>query len=94
MTMPKLPFSLPDVVRYPLHTVVYLLLLYFVYKEFTKKDECADLRTINKAQATRIVTLEAKNDQLTYSVAVKSGVIDQLKLKKDSSNTTENENNN
>jgi hypothetical protein len=94
MTMPKLPFSLPDVVRYPLHTVVYLLLIYFVYIEFTKKDECADLRTNSIAQAARITTLETKIDQLTYSIAVKSGIIDQLKSKQDSSNIVKNENTN
>lgn len=91
--MPKLPFSLPDVVRYPLHTVVYLLLLYFVYKEFSKGDECADLRSNSIAQAARITTLENKIDQLTYSIAVKSGIIDQLKLKNDTT-TVNHENSN
>lgn len=84
--MPKISF--PDFVKYPLQAVTYVLLAYFIYKEFTfkEKDECADLRNINIAQAKRIVTLEDKNDNLTWSVAVKSGVISQLKSQKDSVN--------
>lgn len=85
MTMPKLPFSFPDFVRYPLHAVVYVLLAYFVYKEFTKTDECADLRTTVISQGNRIAKLEKDKDDLTWAIAVKSGVIDQLKSKRDSS---------
>ena len=93
MAIPKLPFSFPDVVRYPLHVVVYLLLSYFVYKEFTKKDECADLRTTSSLQAKRIEALESKIDELTYSIAVKSGVLEKIiKSKKDTSNNTNHEN--
>jgi hypothetical protein len=94
MTMPKLPFSFPDVVRYPLHAVVYLLLIYFVYKEFTKTDECSDLRANSLAQAKRIENLEQKIDQLTWSIAVKSGIINELKSKKDTSNSMNHENSN
>lgn len=92
MPIPKLPFSFPDVVRYPLHAVVYLLLTYFVYKEFTKKDACADLRVTADTQGKRILKLEKDKDELTWAIAVKSGIIDQLKSKKDSSNTRSNEN--
>jgi hypothetical protein len=84
MTMPKLPFSLADIVKYPLQVVVYLLLAYFVFKEFTSGHECDDLRVTVASQAKRIETLETKNDDLTWAVAVKSGVIDQLKSKQDS----------
>jgi len=91
--MPKLPFSLPDIVKYPLHVVVYLMLAYFCYKEFTpKKDDCGDLRAIVTTQGKRIETLENKNDNLTYSIAVKSGLIDKLKSQKDSTARGNNEN--
>lgn len=80
----KLPFAFPDFVKYPLQGMLYLLLGYFVYKEFTKKDECADLRVTNQAQAIRIVDLEQQKDDLTWAIAVKSGIIDELKSKKDS----------
>lgn len=89
----KLPFAFPDFVKYPLQGMLYLLLGYFVYKEFTKKDECADLRATNQAQSIRIVDLEQQKDDLTWAIAVKSGIIDELKSKKDSTTrTTKNEN--
>lgn len=94
MPIPNMPIKFPDFVKYPLHVVLYILLAYFVYKEFSKKDECADLRATTVAQAARITTLENKIDQLTYSIAVKSGIIDQLKSKKDTSNTNTNESSN
>ncbi|PRY51532.1 hypothetical protein B0I27_107118 [Arcticibacter pallidicorallinus] len=92
--MPKLPFAFPDFVKYPLQGMLYLLLGYFVYKEFTKKDECADLRVTVKAQALRIVEVEKRNDDLTWAIAVKSGIIDELRSKKDSTTKeSKNENN-
>jgi hypothetical protein len=84
MTVPKLPFSFPDFVKYPLQAVVYLLLTYFVFKEFTRGHECDDLRLANAALAKRVDKLEKDKDDLTWAVAVKSGVIDQLKSKQDS----------
>lgn len=84
MTIPN--FTLPNVVKYPLQTLLYILLLYFVYKEFTQKDECADLRAINIVQEKRIVALEKKVDDFTYAIAVKSGIINQLKSQRDSTN--------
>jgi hypothetical protein len=84
MTMPKLPFSLTDIVKYPLQVVVYLLLAYFVFKEFTSGHECDDLRAANTALSKRVDKLEKDKDDLTWAVAVKSGVIDQLKSKQDS----------
>jgi hypothetical protein len=84
MTMPKLPFSFADIVKYPLQAVLYLLLAYFVFKEFTSGHECDDLRITVASQAKRIDKLEKDKDDLTWAVAVKSGVIDQLKSKQDS----------
>jgi cell division protein FtsB len=84
MTIPKVPVSFPSFVKYPLQAVTYVLLAYFIYKEFTKKDECADLRAINTTLNKRVSTLEDKNDNLTWAIAVKSGVIEQLKTQKDS----------
>jgi hypothetical protein len=84
MTIPKVPISFPSFVKYPLQAVTYVLLAYFIYKEFTKKDECVDLRAINITLNKRVSTLEDKNDNLTWAIAVKSGVIEQLKTQKDS----------
>lgn len=90
----KLPFAFPDFVKYPLQGMLYLLLGYFVYKEFTKKDECADLRETVKYQSGRIEDLEQQKDDLTWAMAVKSGIIDELKSKRDSTTRrTKNENN-
>lgn len=84
MTMPKLPFSFPDFVKYPLQAVLFLLLLYFAYKEFDGKDECADLRAAGIVKDKRIETLEKKIDDYTWSIMVKDRAIKQLKFNKDS----------
>jgi hypothetical protein len=84
MTIPSLPFKFPDFVKYPLHAVVYLLLIYFVYKEFTKSDDCAELRKIIISQEARISKLEADKDNLTTSLLVKNGIIDGIKKATDS----------
>lgn len=84
MTIPKLPFSFSNLVKYPLQAVVYLLLSYFVFKEFTRGHECDDLRAANIALSKRVDKLEKDKDDLTWAVAVKSGVINQLKSKQDS----------
>ncbi|MEO6521107.1 MAG: hypothetical protein ABIN91_05490 [Mucilaginibacter sp.] len=84
MGIPKLPFSFPDFVKYPLQAVVYLLLAYFVFKEFTRGHECDDLRQANIVLSKRVDKLEKDKDDLTWAVAVKSGVINQLKSKQDS----------
>lgn len=94
MAMPKLP-TIPDIVKYPLQSVVYLLLAYFVFKEFTRTDPCADLRKSDQEKSKRIAILEEKVDQLTYAVAVKSGVLDRvIQQKKDSLNNVNHENSN
>ncbi|WP_219223368.1 hypothetical protein [Pedobacter antarcticus] len=92
MTIPKLPFAFPDFVKYPLHGLLYLLLLYFVFKEFTRGSECDDLRLTVEIQGKRIAKLEKDKDDLTWAIAVKSGIIDHLKSKKDSIKELKNEN--
>lgn len=78
--MPKFP----DFVKYPLHVVLYVLLGYFIYKEFTKKDECLELRKIIVTQETRITKLENDKDNLTTSLLVKNGIINEIKKSTDS----------
>jgi histidinol-phosphate/aromatic aminotransferase/cobyric acid decarboxylase-like protein len=75
MTVPKLPFSIPDIVKYPLQTVVYLLLAYFVFKEFTSKDECADVRAENAYLRTESIRDKADKSALTTALLVKNGII-------------------
>lgn len=72
--MPKLPFSLPDVVRYPLHAVVYLLLTYFVFKEFTRGRECDDLRTENQYLKGENAQYKADQSALTNALLVSQGI--------------------
>lgn len=91
MEIPKLP-TFPNFVKYPLQTLLYLLLAYFIYKEFNKKDECSDLRAAYVAQAKRIEALESKIDNLTWSIAVKSGIINELRSKQDTSKLKNDEN--
>lgn len=74
MTMPKLPFSLPDVVRYPLHVVVYLLLTYFVFKEFTRGSECDDLREEIKHYKGENAQYKANQDALTNALLISQGI--------------------
>lgn len=92
MGAPKLPFTFPVFVKYPLHAVLYILLAYFVFQEFNKKDDCDTFKETNKSQKERIDVLENKIDQLTWAVAVKSGVIDKLITQKDSTKAKNNEN--
>ena len=84
MTIPKMPFNFNAFVKYPLQGVLFILLLYFVYKEFTKNDACAELRTIIYAQEKRIAKLENDKDNLTNSLLVKNGIIDEIKKSTDS----------
>ena len=98
MSIPKLPISFPSFVKYPLHAVAYVLLTYFVYKEFTKSDPCSDLRESMKkqeerikAQDDRINVLEKFNRDLIQStdnfknaLLVKNGIIDRIQDKLDS----------
>lgn len=83
--MLKLPFKFPDFVKYPLHAVTYLLCIYFAYKEFTRGDECRDLRQTIEIQTARIDMLEttvANKDKeisdLVRNLLVKNGIIDRL----------------
>lgn len=78
--MPKFP----DFVKYPLHVVLYILLAYFIYKEFTAKDDCAELRKIVATQEARIAKLEGDKDNLTTALLVKNGIIDGIKRSTDS----------
>lgn len=71
----------------PIHAVAYVLLLYFVYKEFTETNKCKELETIvieYKAiidkQDQRIIALEKYIDirngvirEVTESLEVKGG---------------------
>ncbi|GAB1464116.1 hypothetical protein [Pedobacter sp.] len=84
MTIPKMPFNFNAFVKYPLQAVCFILLAYFVYKEFRKKDECSDLRSIISKQEKRIVKLESDKDNLTNSLLVKNGIIDEIKKSTDS----------
>lgn len=80
----KMPFNFNAFVKYPLQAVMFILLAYFVYKEFTKKDECAELRLIIKSQEARIAKLEGDKDNLTNSLLIKNGIIDEIKKSTDS----------
>lgn len=73
-----------DFVKYPLHVVLYLLLSYFIYKEFTNKDECVELRKIVLTQEGRIRKLENDKDELTNALLVKNGIFEQIKKNTDS----------
>lgn len=75
----------------PIHVVAYVLLLYFVYKEFTRGDECKDLRMIIEKQEKRISKLEEANEDLVQdnkdfvnALMVKNGIIDKVTTKLDS----------
>ncbi|QEL01145.1 hypothetical protein FKG96_10100 [Olivibacter sp. LS-1] len=95
MPVPKLPISFPSFVKYPLQAVTYLLLAYFVYKEFTQKDECKELREMNKILQKRVEYLEKQvsdqfkqMDDFKNALLVKQGVIDRVQTKLDSIKTT------
>ena len=59
----------------PIHVVAYVLLLYFVYREFNNKEDCgkvvAKYEKIIKSQDERITKLE------TY-IDIKNGVIKEI----------------
>jgi len=96
MQIPKIPITFPNFVKYPLQAVTYMLLLYFVYKEFTKpSDPCRDLRETLARQEERINALEMFNMQLIKSnddfknaLLVKNGIIDRVQNKLDSIKTS------
>jgi len=60
----------------PLHVVSYVLLLYFVYKEFTQKDDCS---TIIAKYEVVIKRQDARISKLENYVDVKNGVIKEIK---------------
>jgi hypothetical protein len=67
-----------DFVKYPLHVVLYLLLMYFAYKEFYKKDEIDELRKSLVTIEIKLEKAENDKDELTTALLVKNGIIDQI----------------
>lgn len=72
----------------PIHVVAYVLLLYFIYKEFTEENKCKQLETVvmeykemNTKLAERVETLEGYID-------VKNGIIKKIESKLDSTSNT------
>lgn len=60
-----------------LSAVLFILLSYFVYKEFTS-DDCQDLRNALKTSEARVEKLEDEKTNLTRAIFVKNGVIDAI----------------
>ena len=65
----------------PIHVVAYVLLLYFIYKEFTTNDDCSTIiakyEVIVKKHEGRILKLENYVD-------IKNGVIEKIEKELDS----------
>ena len=78
MTMPKMPITWKEFKGNELTAVLFILLLYFVYKEFTGKDDCDDLREALKIERAENAQLTADKEKLTTAIFVKNGVIDAI----------------
>lgn len=83
----KVP-SFTQFVKYPLQGALYLLVLYFVYKEFLDRDDCSKrietLEIVIKDKDMMIKQLNARVQVLERAVDIKNGVINQVGTKLDS----------
>lgn len=76
MTVPKLP-TYKDFKSDKWAVMLFILLCYFVYKEF-RDDECDDLRNALATSEARAIKAETANEKLTTALLVKNGVIDAI----------------
>lgn len=65
----------------PIHVVAYVLLLYFIYKEFTAKDDCSTI--IAKYEAV-LGRQDERIHRLENYVDIKNGVIQEIQKELDS----------
>lgn len=83
----KVP-SFTQFVKYPLQGALYLLVLYFVYKEFIARDDCSKrietLEMVIKDKDMIIKQINARVQVLERAIDVKNGVIDRVNVKLDS----------
>lgn len=68
----------------PIHVVAYVLLLYFIYKEFNSKDDCS---TIIAKYEIVLSRQEDRIQKLENYVDIKNGVIKEIEKELDSAKT-------
>jgi len=77
--LPKAPFSFQQFVKYPVYGICFLLIIYFVYKEFVEsnayKTENARLRIENQQY-------KASQDALTNALLISRGINIQQAIEK------------
>ena len=77
MTMPAMP-TFKEFKGHELSAVLFILLCYFGYKEFTRGDECMDLRAENVILRKDNVQLRTEKNDLVNALLIKNGVIDAM----------------
>jgi|GEM_PF-4129109 len=73
----------------PIHVVAYVLLLYFIYKEFTEQNKCKELEVIIVEYKAIIVKQDQRISNLENFIDIKNGVIKEITNKLDSTSTKE-----
>lgn len=71
----------------PIHVVAYVLLLYFIYKEFTEQNKCKELETIIVEYKAIIDKQDQRIENLENYIDIQNGVMKEVKNKLDSTKT-------
>lgn len=79
MTIPKPPFSFDQFVKYPVYAVCFILIIYFMYKEFIQKDSCSEDNRYLKQELSKA---RREKDDLTTALLIKNGIIFKQELEK------------
>ena len=70
--LPKTPFTFQQFVKYPVYAICFLLITYFIYKEFVESNGC---QTENEYLRKELVQVRSEKDQLTTALLIKNGII-------------------
>jgi hypothetical protein len=77
--LPKAPFTFNQFVKYPVYGVCFLLILYFVYKEFVETNA---YKTENARLRIEVQVYKANQDALTNALLISKGINIQQAIEK------------
>ncbi|WP_448104750.1 hypothetical protein [Pedobacter panaciterrae] len=77
--LPKVPFSFQQFVKYPVYGICFLLIIYFVYKEFVETNA---YKTENARLRLEVQQYKASQDALTNALLISRGINIQQAIEK------------
>jgi len=77
--LPKAPFSFQQFVKYPVYGICFLLIMYFIYKEFVETNA---YKTENARLRLEVQQYKANQDALTNALLVSRGINIQQAIEK------------